>query len=724
MMEKNQPEATPNHNEMAADVLFQKKMWPPFGRRILVVALVTLALLLVVEVFVFNFQSFRLLFGPYTQGTWEVGDAVEMEGLTQSSHDPSVFIADTARPSLTFEINQEVGTLYVDVQSNKDDRYILQADILYTDDTHHHYIESAAYLEIVKDTPRTNYKTCEYSGELGKLKLRFYTDVGESLTIRGIRTNRMIPITFSAGRVALLWVLIVGFYIFRKAPSFQRGYSAGNPVHRWAPVAVTGLFLVYMWGIFALYETPFIHVKSFTSESGNQISQELVDAFEAGQVSLLEEPSDELLEMEYPYEWTARDLADVDYLWDHLLYNGKYYSYYGIAPVLVLFLPYHLLTGYYFPTNYACLIFGWLGIVFLAAAYWALMRRRLQKVPFNLAVGGLLLLLMTSGVQFSIYRPYFYELAEMSGFMFFSLGLYFLATSGILGDGRVRLYKLSLSAVAISLAVLSRPTFALYAVAALIWLWFGLKAYRREQPQPSQKRHVVRYLFASLMPYAVFGGIQMAYNYARFGSPLEFGIQYSLTVNNFIETQFHPSLAAVSLYNLLFALPQFQLNFPFIHGTTHQLEVNGYYFFETSSAVGLLWRALPLGGLAYAPRALRPMSWKKRGKLFAVIGIPAVVVPLVLMAMTWESGYALRYSVDFAWQIVLAGLLVCFYVYSRCTSRRMKQFLTTAMLVAAVWCMISTTALVFARVPDDVTVGGIRLQLEYYRLARLLTFWK
>ena len=339
-------------------------------------------------------------------------------------------------------------------------------------------------------------------------------------------------------------------------------------------------------------------------------------------------------------------------------------------------------------------------------------------------MAGLLILLTATGIQFSVYRPYFYEMAEASGFMFFALGLYFMATSGLLRDKPIRLYRLTLAAVAVSLAVLSRPTFALYALAAVVWLWFGLEPYRRQQARPEQKRHMVRYVLAALLPYVVFGLLQMAYNYARFGSVFEFGIQYSLTINDFTHTEYYGRLAAISLYNLLFALPQLTLSFPFIKGGIHQLETNAYYYFETSQALGLLWRALPLGGLAYAPRALRPMSWRKRGKLLAIVGIPAVIIPLILMAMTWESGYALRYSVDFAWQLVLAGMLVCFYVYGRCGNPRMRRFLTTVMLVSAIWCFISTTALVFARVPDDVTVGGVSLQLEYYRLERLLTFWK
>lgn len=710
-------------NDWKADLLFQKKR-TGFGKQLVWVSLMTLLLLVLVELFVFNFRSFRLAFGSYEQKYLSMEDAVTVHGLEQSSLNPDLYMAKTNLPYVEFEINQRMGTFFFDVQSYKADHYILQSDIYYTDDAHHNYLESPAYLEIIKDTPSTNYMPCYYSGETGKLKIRFHVTPGETLRIRGLETNRMVPVHFSVGRVAFFWLFIVGFYVFRKAPSFKKAYSPHQRVHRWTPVVITGLFLFSLWGLFALYETPFIHTKAFTSETGNQISKELVDAFEAGQVSLLEEPSQELLDMEYPYEWTARENEKVDYQWDHLLYNGKYYSYYGIAPVLVLFLPYHLLTGYYFPTYYACLIFSLLGTAFLAAAYCALMRRRMRRVPFNISMAGLLMLLTTTGIQFCVYRPYFYELAESSGFMFFAVGLYFMATSGLLRDGPIRLYKLSLAGVAVSLAVLSRPTFALYALAAVIWLWFGLKPYRQQQAHPEQKRHVVRYVLAALLPYVVFGLVQMAYNYARFGSVFEFGIRYSLTINDFTNTEFYGSLAAVSLFNLLFALPQLTLDFPFIRGGVHQLETNAYYYFESSQAIGLFWRALPLAGLAYAPRSLKTMSWRKRGKLMAIIGIPTIVIPLVLMAMTWESGYALRYSVDFAWQLVLAGLLICFYMYGRCTSPRMRGFLTTVMLVSAVWCFISTTALALSRVPDDATVGEISLQLEYYRLQRMLMFWK
>ena len=59
---------------------------------------------------------------------------------------------------------------------------------------------------------------------------------------------------------------------------------------------------------------------------------------------------------------------NVDAQWDTAYYNGKYYCYFGILPVLVYYLPYYLLTGEAFPTfagiliNTACIIAG---VIFL-----------------------------------------------------------------------------------------------------------------------------------------------------------------------------------------------------------------------------------------------------------------------------------------------------------------------------------------------------------------------
>ena len=46
-----------------------------------------------------------------------------------------------------------------------------------------------------------------------------------------------------------------------------------------------------------------------------------------------------LSEMENPYDPQARKELGIYYHWDHAFYNGKYYMYFGIVPVFLLFLP-------------------------------------------------------------------------------------------------------------------------------------------------------------------------------------------------------------------------------------------------------------------------------------------------------------------------------------------------------------------------------------------------
>ena len=64
-----------------------------------------------------------------------------------------------------------------------------------------------------------------------------------------------------------------------------------------------------------------------------------------------------LSEMENPYDPQARKELGIYYHWDHAFYNGKYYMYFGIVPVVLLFLPYQLLTGNALTTYKATQIF-------------------------------------------------------------------------------------------------------------------------------------------------------------------------------------------------------------------------------------------------------------------------------------------------------------------------------------------------------------------------------
>jgi hypothetical protein len=81
---------------------------------------------------------------------------------------------------------------------------------------------------------------------------------------------------------------------------------------------------------------------------------QLAEAFRHGQLSLLTPPKPQLLALADPY----LPALNAPYrMHDASLYGGKYYLYFGPAPVLVLHMPLRWLTGYYPSDAAAVLIF-------------------------------------------------------------------------------------------------------------------------------------------------------------------------------------------------------------------------------------------------------------------------------------------------------------------------------------------------------------------------------
>ena len=67
------------------------------------------------------------------------------------------------------------------------------------------------------------------------------------------------------------------------------------------------------------------------------------DAFKKGQLHLDWQVDEKLMALENPYDPEQR--KGVDFLWDRAYYDGKYYSYFGITPIVTVMYPFYLLSG-------------------------------------------------------------------------------------------------------------------------------------------------------------------------------------------------------------------------------------------------------------------------------------------------------------------------------------------------------------------------------------------
>src|SRR4051812_13686606 len=105
----------------------------------------------------------------------------------------------------------------------------------------------------------------------------------------------------------------------------------------------------------------------------NDYYNRLVDGWRAGQLHMKVEVPAELVTLRDPYDPNLRPPGLG--LHDASLYRGKYYLYFGVAPVVTLLLPFRLLTGVPMPLPLAVILFTFSGFL-ISTATWLMIRRR------------------------------------------------------------------------------------------------------------------------------------------------------------------------------------------------------------------------------------------------------------------------------------------------------------------------------------------------------------
>ena len=562
---------------------------------------------------------------------------------------------------------------------------------------------------------------------MSDLRLKFTgKEDADALIIQGIRLNEQIPFAVSPLRLLLILILGTMAYAIVSSAILAKPYENTKRICG-AAAALMTVITMGLGTMIVLKELPVEDfAKQFRLSSGNQITEELVDAFEDGHLYLNGEPSQALMDMENPYDWSQRGDQNVDAKWDHVYYEGKYYSYYGIAPVILVFLPWHKLTHHYASTNLSVLLFGLIGILFLTLAYMAAVKRWFRKTPAGCIIAGLAVLLASCGIGYSLGRTLFYEISISSGFAFVTMGAYCLISSDLLtGSGRISLPRTALASLFLGIAVLCRPTLAVYAICAALYFVCAIPRSGHILEEGSicgvNKKRRIAFVFCAALPLAALGAVQMWYNATRFGSPLDFGIQYSLTINDFTHSQYHTHFVLIGLWNYLFAPVLISPEYPFFTVPFSKMEANGYYFNDTGNTAGILFLALPV--LAYvilsrsALRRLPNRKTKIRHLLY--VGLPCVVMPLVIICSIWESGYAVRYVADFSWEMIFGALIILFFLYQKSRNETKQLWMKKFLAVSMIWSVLI----------NGVQIFNFSFPQEDYpaladHLTQLFAFWK
>lgn len=675
-----------------------------FLKKLSICIVVLFVIVTSVNLCVMNFTPINRLLGGYEEQKLDLSRA---DGANITYNDDGTITLGEGYAELEFTgIDARVGSIGFDIDfgdSKKGGKVC--AD--FADATSSYYRKNLTRLTIGKNFD--NVMVCNFSGDVSRLRFEISLDDYQSATLKGITLNQSISPMHIAEIVGLWFLVALGLtiliYMIANPVGARKKFSENRVGCARVAAFITAAAMVFtvcltVTNVMKGWSTTHY---SFTSQEGNQISKELVDAFEHHQVNLLEEPSEDLLKLDNPYEYVKRDaeVGSGNFLWDHCFYNGKYYSYYGIGPVLALFLPYHLITGYYFPSGWATLMFSLIGILFLTKIYLAVIEKKFRDLPTNTVTAGLITLQLSSGIMFSAARPLFYELAIASGFMCVAIGAYLLMTSNILWDGKISYVRLGFASFFLGYAVLCRPTLAVYCIAALFFFAGGLKKALDGLEKRQKTRTFFKYAAVALVPLGIIALGQMTYNYLRFDNPLDFGIQYSLTINDFTHAEFHWKYVLINMYAYLFNMPHFTpRKFTYLASSAERFGINGYTFFDDAGknlvSVGIIYRALPMFAYLFSGKALKRVEKKKRVLPILLIGVTCILMPLAIIFSSWESGYAVRYNADFSWQMVIGALVVAFTLYKSIKSESTKKLVDLIFTFSTVVCVYVNIAQLIA----------------------------
>ncbi len=412
---------------------------------------------------------------------------------------------------------------------------------------------------------------------------------------------------------------------------------------RWVVPVCTGVVLL-------LYAVSAVVVARDGSVTGSDFHRRQAAALADGHLDIRPVPG-ELAELDDPYDAEANLRVRVDGEVQDLAYrDGRLYSAHGLTVPLLL-LPAQVAVGSAPPNCAITLVAGSVGVV---AAAWILTQVRRRFVPdlpdwaaatTVLAVGlcGPVWALMAVGNG--------YEAATATAFALTMVGagLLLAATDSlpVLGRGRA-----ALGSACLALAVGARPT----AIVAGVLVAVVAAVAVRSTAGSGTSRGRLADLVAVVVPFVVVGGLVAASNVARFGSPVEFGFGYQLSVWDMTEyPKGRLSYLAPNLVDYVLAAPRPSASFPWI-GLRPTVGGDSPAIHTSEPLVGLVYSApVLLVGALCAVTAGRRLRARCHGLWVAVVAAATTgLLGLVAVSLPFNTS-SFRYAADGAPMLLLAS---------------------------------------------------------------------
>jgi hypothetical protein len=440
-------------------------------------------------------------------------------------------------------------------------------------------------------------------------------------------------------RIIIIFIAVIFIAKIKNETIYNLEYDKDSKLHNYRFI----LNLVVLCGFIVIYTLSQFNSDTFLINKEDIDKQDSIfmqtEALVNGQISLMVEPSEELKNMENPYDSVKRDEEGVSYLYDVAYYNGNYYNYFGIAPILTSILPFRLITGMYTHTYIFNMIYIVVAVFALSSLYKKLVNKYINKISLCNYYLGFYAILFASNI-FTLLRGAKYDIVVSSGIAFLLISLNLVIS--IYENRKYKIPKLILLGITTSLIVLSKPNLIVYYFLIVFFYIIGInKLTTKEKIKDS---------ICIAVPLGIFAVFQMVLNYVRFDNILEFGARYQLTgfnMNTCMSFTFGKIYAGLLEY--IFKTPSINpLRFPFVFINTDISSVSVNELCYENRLIGLI--AIPILWVYLFKKFIFKKTENKEFKKFIEVCIITGILSIIINSCL--GGICEAYSVDF--KLILA----------------------------------------------------------------------
>ncbi|MCR5789870.1 MAG: hypothetical protein K6G83_08275 [Lachnospiraceae bacterium] len=688
----------------------------------LTAAAVLALLIFLLELFLFNFRHWQSVnnvpFTPeYIPSDNLTAEDVNAFRVTSSEETPYVEIndLDLALENMAIDITfPEKGVTAVEAVT-----YHLEV----TDEgnVNRYALPAVEFMHLV---PQSHFNYLDLYGKAKSVRICFDSmEEGDLFRIEYLNFNSIVPLMISKKRMLALFLFLYLLYILRPDGILHGHKASERTALKYACVAalIVAEAAVVWWGVHA--NQAFLDPQT----DGELQFAHLAEALAEGKPYLLIEPPDALRNMEDPYDFVERMRlcsGEEKALWDTAYYNGHYYVYFGVAPVITYYLPYYLLTGNHIRTVTVVFINALLILIAVPLLLGEGIRRWFKDIPLSVY---LMLTAMTSfgtGLLYLIMKADFYSVPLAMALALCYFGLYFWLRS--IRDDRIDPLMLGLGSFCMAMEAAVRPQFLLASFLAIL-LFFTPVFKKRLLFSAKGMRETA----AFVLPYLCIAAAVMYYNHIRFGSVFDFGANYNLTNNNMPYRGFRLDRLLNAVAGFLFMPCSFTNRFPYF----------GLSAFETTYQ-GPTGDEILLGGTIYIhfyliitlfPFLFRKIIAKKELYIYTLIAPVAAVIVMIVDANM--AGVIMRYNADFSWYLMLSFVIIFCSVTGRLSysteaapsGKTSAPELYDGLLKAVYWLLLILFAFFVIRGFLLMFTGDgnpkLNLKLIWYTVRHLVEFW-